>query len=47
MAEPIPPVEATPELAQRNVRLALALLALAILIAAGSIVVALVYLQYD
>jgi hypothetical protein len=32
---------------QRNVRLAVALLGLAILIAAGSILVALVYLLYD
>jgi hypothetical protein len=47
MAEPIAPVEPTPEVARRNVRLALALLGLAILIAAGSIVVALVYLHYD
>ncbi|MDQ2967300.1 MAG: hypothetical protein M3R37_03160 [Actinomycetota bacterium] len=47
MAEPIPPVEPTPEVARRNVTLAAALLGLAILIAAGSIVVALVYLHYD
>jgi hypothetical protein len=47
MAEPTTPVEPTPEVAQRNVRLAAALFGLAILIAAGSIVVALVYLQYD
>jgi hypothetical protein len=47
MAEPITPVEATPEVARQNVRLAVALLGLAILIAAGSIVVALVYLHYD
>jgi hypothetical protein len=47
MAEPITPVEPTPEVTQRNVRLAAALIGLAILIAAGSIVVALVYLQYD
>jgi hypothetical protein len=47
MAEPTTPVEPTSEVAQRNVRLAAALLGLAILIAAGSIVVALVYLQYD
>jgi hypothetical protein len=33
--------------AQRNVRVALALLGLAVLIAAGSIVVALIYLHYD
>ena len=47
MAEPITPVEPTPEVAQRNIRLALALLGLAIIIAAGSIVVALIYLHYD
>jgi hypothetical protein len=48
MAEPITPVEPTPEVvAQRNVRLAVALLGLAILIAAGSIAVAFIYLQYD
>jgi hypothetical protein len=47
MAEPITPTEPTPEVTRRNVTLALALLGLAILIAAGSIVVALVYLHYD
>ena len=47
MPEPITPVETTPEVAGKNVALALALLGLAILIAAGSIVVALVYLHYD
>ncbi len=47
MAEPITPVEPTPEVARRNVTLAVGLLGLAILIAVGSIVVALVYLQYD
>jgi hypothetical protein len=47
MTEPITPVEPTPEVAQRNFRLAAALIGLAILIAAGSIVVALIYLQYD
>jgi hypothetical protein len=47
MPEPITPVEPSPEMAQRNVRLALALLGLAVLIAAGAIVVALIYLHYD
>jgi hypothetical protein len=47
MAEPLTPVEPTPEVARRNVTLAVALVGLALLIAAGSIVVALVYLQYD
>jgi hypothetical protein len=47
MAEPITPVESTPEVARRNVTLAVALLGLSILVAVGSIVVALVYLHYD
>ena len=47
MAEQSTPVEPTPEVARRNVTLGVALLGLAILIAAGSIVVALVYLHYD
>jgi hypothetical protein len=47
MPEPITPVQATPEVAQRNVRVAVALLGLAVIIAAGSIVVALIYLHYD
>ena len=47
MPEPITPVESTPEVARRNVRVALALLGLAIIIAAGSIIVALIYLHYD
>jgi hypothetical protein len=47
MAEPLTPSEPTPEVARRNVVLALALLGLSLLIAAGAIVVALIYLQYD
>jgi hypothetical protein len=47
MTEPITPMEPTPEVAKRNVALGLALLGLSILIAAGAIVVALIYLQYD
>jgi hypothetical protein len=47
MSEPITPVEPTLEVARQNVRLAIALVGLAVLIAAGSIVVALVYLHYD
>lgn len=47
MAEPITPVESTPEVARKNVKLAMALLGLAILMAAGGLVVALVYLHYD
>jgi hypothetical protein len=47
MAEQTTPVEPTPEVARRNVKLGVALLGLAILLAAGSLVVALVYLHYD
>ena len=53
LREPIPPrtmtepVGATPEIARKNVVLGLALLGIALLIAAGSVVVALVYLHYD
>ena len=47
MSEPITPGEPIRDVARQNVRLAVALLGLAILIAAGSIVVALVYLHYD
>ena len=47
MPEPITPVETSPEVAKRNIALAWSLLGLAILIAAGAIVVALVYLHYD
>jgi hypothetical protein len=45
--EPSTPVEPTPEVAKRNVTVAVSLLGLAILIAAGALVVALVYLHYD
>ena len=47
MPEPITPVEPSPEVAKRNIALAVSLLGLAILIAAGAIVVAFVYLHYD
>jgi hypothetical protein len=47
MPEPVTPMEPTAEVAKRNVALGLALLGLAVLIAAGAIVVALIYLQYD
>jgi len=47
MSEPITPVEPIPDVARRNVKLAVGLLGLAILIAVGSIVVALIYLHYD
>jgi hypothetical protein len=51
--EPIPPrtttepVEPTPELARKNVTLGLALLGISLLIAAGAVVVSLIYLQFD
>lgn len=41
------PVGPTPEIARRNIALGLALLGVALLIAAGAVLVALVYLQYD
>jgi hypothetical protein len=47
MPEPLTPVETSPEVAKKNIALGVALLGLAILIAAGAIVVALVYLHYD
>ena len=47
MPDPTTPVETSPEVAKRNVALGMSLLGLAILIAVGAIVVALVYLQYD
>jgi hypothetical protein len=40
-------MEPTAKVARKNVALGLALLGLSILIAAGAIVVALIYLQYD
>jgi len=51
--EPVPPrttsepVEATPEIARKNVVLGFALLGISLLIAAGAVVVSLIYLQYD
>ena len=47
MPELLPPVETSPEVARRNVTLAIGLVGVALLIAAGAIVVAFVYLQYD
>jgi hypothetical protein len=47
MPEPTTPVESSPEVAKRNVALGMSLLGLAILIAVGAIVVALIYLHYD
>lgn len=51
--EPLPPrttnepVEATPEIARKNVLLGLALLGIALLMAAGAVLVSLIYLQFD
>jgi hypothetical protein len=53
LSEPVPPrttyspVEVTPELARKNVRLGIALFVLAVLIAAGAVLVSLIYLHYD
>lgn len=47
MPESTPPVETSPEVAKRNVTLAVGLIGVALLIAAGAVVVAFVYLQYD
>jgi hypothetical protein len=41
------PVEPTPEVARRNVTLGLVLLGIALLMAAGAVVVSLIYLQFD
>jgi hypothetical protein len=51
--EPLPPrttnepVEATPEIARKNVLLGFALFGIALLMAAGAVVVSLIYLQFD
>jgi hypothetical protein len=47
MPEPIPPVDTTPEVARRNVMLAIGLAVAAVLIAGGAVLVAFIYLQYD
>ncbi|MFL5944134.1 MAG: hypothetical protein ACJ74D_09305 [Gaiellaceae bacterium] len=53
MSEPLPPrttrepVEVTPELARKNITLGLALFGIALLMAAGAVVVSLLYLQFD
>jgi hypothetical protein len=53
MSEPLPPrttsdpVESTPEVARKNVILGLALLGIALLIAAGAVLVSFIYLQFD
>jgi hypothetical protein len=53
MSEPLPPqttvepVESTPEVARKNVILGLALFGIALLLAAGTVAVAFIYLQFD
>jgi hypothetical protein len=57
MSEPLPqplpprttnaPVEVTPELAHKNVRLGWALFVIALLIAAGAVGVSFIYLHFD
>jgi hypothetical protein len=42
-----PPVDTTPEIAHRNIRLAVGLFVLAVLIAAGAVAVSFIYLHYD
>jgi hypothetical protein len=53
LPEPAPPrtyydpVEPTGEVAQRNIRLGVALFVIALVFAAGAVVVSLIYLQFD
>ena len=53
MSEPLPPrttsapVEVTPEIARKNVLLGWMLLGIALLIAAGTVAVSFIYLQFD
>jgi hypothetical protein len=53
MSEPLPPrttsepVEVTPELARKNVVLGWSLLGIALLIVGGTVLVSLIYLQFD
>ena len=42
-----PPVDVTPEIARKNVRLAIMLFVTAVLIAAGAVAASLIYLHYD
>jgi hypothetical protein len=42
-----PPVEATPTIAHRNALLGLSLFGIALLIAAGAVLVAFIYLHFD
>jgi hypothetical protein len=41
------PVDVTPEIARKNIRLGIALFVVAVLIAAGAVAVSLIYLHYD
>jgi hypothetical protein len=41
------PIGPTPELARKNVRLGIVLFVIALLVAAGAVVVSLIYLQFD
>jgi hypothetical protein len=53
MSEPLPPrttsepVKVTPEIARKNVLLGWMLFGIALLIVAGTVVVSLIYLQFD
>jgi hypothetical protein len=53
MSEPLPPrttvepVGPTPQIARKNILLGLGLLGVALLFAAGAVVVTLIYLQFD
>jgi hypothetical protein len=53
LPEPAPPrtyydpVEPTGDVAQRNIRLGVALFVIALVFAAGAVVVSLIYLQFD
>jgi hypothetical protein len=41
------PIDPTGEIAKKNVRLGIALAVIAVLIAAGAVIVSLIYLQFD
>jgi hypothetical protein len=42
-----PPIETTPEIARKNIALGASLFMLALLIAAGAVVISLIYLHFD
>jgi hypothetical protein len=42
-----PPVDFTPEIARKNIRLGIGLAVLCVLMAAGAVLVSLIYLHYD